>query len=645
MPRVAPPIVNVVIGTAGHIDHGKSSLVRRLTGIDPDRLPEEKERGLTIDLGFAPCLLKDGRRIGIVDVPGHEKFVKNMVAGATGIDLVLLLVAANDGVMPQTREHLHIMSLLGVKRGIVVVTKIDMVDRELTEVVIEEVRDLVKGSFLETAPLCPISVVTDEGFPHFWDTLNAMVAATPPKSTDGAFRMPVQRVFSAKGFGTVVTGIPLSGRASLGDTVEFLPLGKTGRIRGLQAYKSDVNEVRAGHSSALNVSDVDHNLVVRGFVVATPGYFQARTTVEARLSYLSDFTVPLKTHLPIRFHTGTAEVMGKMILLDRKEASPGEEVLVQFLLEDPVVAAPGDYFVVRHQSPTVTIGGGKIIASLGRKLRRNRAEVLEDLSERERVMTDAEPSVEYAVKASGARALARDPVAHETGLTVERTAELLAALVAKGRLIPIHQGNRFLHVDALAKTREKALASLAAFHAENPLRAGIERIAFRNRLELENEAYDLVLGELLRTAAVVEENAFLRAANFQVRMNDEFRRLSGQLEQLLLETEFNTPRPDELPGLLKATAEKAAQVLRILVESGTIIRLKDDILLHQKAIEKARELLVKQIQEKGEVISGDFRTALATSRKYVIPLLDWFDEQGITVREGSRRVLHPKHRG
>ncbi|MBI5366021.1 MAG: selenocysteine-specific translation elongation factor [Planctomycetes bacterium] len=643
MPRIDTPIVNVVIGTAGHIDHGKSSLVRRLTGIDPDRLPEEKERGLTIDLGFAPCTLKDGRRVGIVDVPGHEKFVKNMVAGSTGIDLVILLVAANDGVMPQTREHLQIMQLLGVQRGIIAVTKIDMVDPELTAVVVEEVRDLVKGTFLESAPICPLSVVSDEGFAAFWDTLNQAIAATPPKSTDGAFRMPVQRVFSAKGFGTVVTGIPLSGRIGLGDVVEFLPLGRTGRIRGLQAYKADVNEVRAGHSSALNVADIDHNLVQRGFVVATPGYFSARTSVEGRLQYLKGFKVPLDTHIPIRFHTGTAEVMGKLVLLDRKQAQPGEEVLVQVLLDDPVTAAPGDFFVVRHQSPTITLGGGKIISSFGRKLRRNRPEVLADLEERERVMNQAEPSVEYTVKAAGAKPLTRDQITHASGLTAERAAEILTSLTTKGRLLPLHAGTRFVHVEALAAARATALASLAAYHQEQALRAGIERIPFRARLDFDHDVYDLVLAELLRTGAVVEENGFLRRAEFGVKLNEEFKRLAATLEETLLATRFATPRPDELPGLLKTTPEKAAGVLRILLEGGVAVRLKDDVLLHRRMIDEARALLIKQIGEKGEVISGEFRDQLKTTRKYVIPLLDWFDEQGVTVRDGSRRVLNPKH--
>ncbi|MGH7150977.1 MAG: selenocysteine-specific translation elongation factor, partial [Planctomycetota bacterium] len=309
-------IHRIVLGTAGHIDHGKSTLVEKLTGVNPDRLPEEKERGMTIDLGFAPLVLEDGRRVGIVDVPGHERFIKNMVAGATGIDAVLLVVAADDGVMPQTREHLEIMELLGLRRGMVVVTKVDLAERDLLPLVLEDVRALVAGTFLEGAPLFPVSSTTGEGWPPFREALERFLRETPPRSSEGVFRMPIQRVFSARGHGTVVTGIPVSGRIRLGDRVEILPGPLTGRLRGIQAYRESVEEARAGHSSALNLSDLDYREVRRGMTAAVPGFFKAASMVEAKFRYLPRNRRPLLDRTEVRFHAGTAETIGVAVLLD-----------------------------------------------------------------------------------------------------------------------------------------------------------------------------------------------------------------------------------------------------------------------------------------------------------------------------------------
>ena len=354
-------IFNVVIGTAGHIDHGKSTLVEKLTGIHPDRLPEEKARGLTIDLGFAPLTLKSGQRIGVIDVPGHEKLVKNMVAGATGIDLVLLVVAADDGVMPQTREHVSIMDLLGLTEGIVVLSKIDMVDSDLRELVKDDIQETLRGTFLENAPVVELSSVTGEGLDKLLDVIHARIAILKPKETSGIFRMPIQRVFSSKGFGTVVTGVPLRGTTVLGDTLEVVPLGKKGRVRGIHAYREATDMARAGHSSAINLTDVDYREVHRGMVLTQPGYFQGSTMFEASLKYLASNTRPLPHQTSIRLHLGTVEGLGKVYLLEKKTVEPGEEAYVQFRLDEPIVAAPGDRFVLRLHSPLETIGGGEIL--------------------------------------------------------------------------------------------------------------------------------------------------------------------------------------------------------------------------------------------------------------------------------------------
>ena len=352
----------IVIGTAGHIDHGKSTLVKVLTGIDPDRLKEEQERGMTIDLGFARFRLPDGRRVGMVDVPGHERFIKNMVAGATGIDLVILVVAANDGVMPQTREHLSIMQLLGVGRGLVALTKIDMVEAGLVELALEDVRATIQGTFLEGAPILPLSSITGEGLEEFKQVLFRLASETPPRSDAGVFRLPVQRVFSAKGFGTVVTGIPVSGSVALGDVLEVLPRGLRGKVRGLQAYQESTERARAGHSTAINLADVDQHEVTRGNVLATPGFFRPTRMVAASLDALALLDKPVEDRTAIRLHTGTAEALGELVLLDCEELEPGGSALVQLRLEEPVVCAPG----VRRGSSRATRGSAPGPASRAR---------------------------------------------------------------------------------------------------------------------------------------------------------------------------------------------------------------------------------------------------------------------------------------
>ncbi|MEK7866062.1 MAG: selenocysteine-specific translation elongation factor, partial [Planctomycetota bacterium] len=538
-------IFNVIVGTSGHIDHGKSSLVRKLTGIDPDRLPEEKERGMTIDLGFAPCFLKNGQKVGIIDVPGHERFVKNMVAGATSIDFVMLVVAADDGVMPQTREHLSIMKLLGVRRGMVVVTKVDMVDKDMVELVVEDVKDLVKGSFLEGTPICPISVVTGDGWEPFWEELNRQIAALPTKNVEGVFRMPIQRVFSAKGFGTIVTGVPISGRVAIGDTLEILPHERKGRIRGLQAYHNDVEEIKAGHSSAINIADVRPENVVRGNVVVTPGYFRPGTMVNARFKYLAESHGPLKDQMPVRLHVGTAEILGTVVLLDRKEYAPGDEGFVQIRLEELVVCAPGDAYVLRIQSPMITIGGGRVVSLGNEKLRRMRPEVTEALAEEEKSLPDPKAWVEFLVKQGLTEPITPQAIDVATALTRPHVDAALAALKAAGSVVVLPDGDRLLHRAGVDAAIEKLRQCLSRFHNENLLRVGPDKHGLRNVAGLDPQVFELGLEEGLKQKRVAEENGLYRLPERQMKLSSEVQKLAGRIEAILKETRFVTPRPDE----------------------------------------------------------------------------------------------------
>jgi selenocysteine-specific elongation factor len=651
------PIYNIIIGTAGHIDHGKSSLVRRLTGIDPDRLPEEQERGMTIDLGFAPYLLRDGRKVGIIDVPGHERFIKNMVAGATSIDLVLLVVAADDGIMPQTREHLRIMTLLGLRRGLVVLNKIDLVERDIADVVAEEARDLVKGTFLEGAPILPVSTVTGEGIDRLRETLEAMVQATPPRPVEGVFRMPVQRVFSARGHGTIVTGVPLSGRAAVGDTLEVLPPGIRSRVRGLQAYRGDVTEVRTGHSSAINLADVDHAQVKRGDVVAAPGYFRPARCVDAVFRYLPEGMPepdgpegagagrPLRHLAAVRFHAGSAEVVGEIALLDRDLLRPGEEALVQFRLADPVVVGAGDYFVARLQSPMWTIGGGRVLGSSDVRRRRKRPEILGELRAAAEGLDRPEARAEAALRRFGEKPASLEAWAVEARETPERIAAMAGPLRAAGALVDLPDSKKVIHADGLARARQLLAAALERYHREQPLRLGLDRPALRAAAGLDPEVFEAALAAAL-AARAIEESAgagperIVRLAGFAPRLAHEDEGTTRALEQALREGRFAPPGRKDLQARFPALKpERVNRLLQLLRDQGTIAILKDDTLVHREALEEARALLVKTIQAEGAIESAKFRDLLGTTRKYVIPILEHFDEVGLTVRDGNVRRL------
>ena len=630
-------IYNVIIGTAGHIDHGKSTLVKRLTGIDPDRLPEEKEREMTIDLGFAPYILKNGQRVGIIDVPGHERFIKNMVAGATSIDLVLLVVAADESINLQTREHVSIMSLLGLKRGIIVLTKIDKADPEFRQMVAEEVQQLCKGTFLEKAPIHEVSALTGEGMDALTAMINKMVAETPAHDVSGVFRMPIQRVFTSKGFGTIITGVPMNGQAKIGDTLEVIPLGQTGRIRALQAYKSDVTEIRAGHSSAVNISDIAHQDLHRGMVAATPGYFKASRYVEARFKYQPDKPRTLKNFAPIKLHAGTVECDGHIVLLDKREMNPGDEGYVQFRLDEPIVVAAGDPYIARLQSPMYTIGGGKILDASDQKLKRLKDEITLKLVEKEQTLSSGDSSLEWALKDAGRRTLNLQELSKAAKMSVKDCEEGLKKL--EGKILRF-DSNRFMHQAAFEATMDHLAVLVEHYHIKNPLRAGIEVLALRQGSNFEVPLYERALKTLVERGTLVAEADKVRRASFAVKMSREESECAAQIERAVQETRFNTPRIDELQTQLrKYTKDRIEKALGFLVDNGTIVRLKDDVLFHRDTVKEAGEIITREIQEKGPIEAARFRDLVGTTRKYVIPLLEHLDSIGVTKRVENKRVL------
>jgi selenocysteine-specific elongation factor len=627
-----------MIGTAGHIDHGKTALVRLLTGCETDTLAEERQRGLTINLGFAPCRLADNSRVGIVDVPGHEKFIKNMVAGAAGIDMVLLVVAADDGVMPQTREHLSIVELLGVKKGLIAVTKIDMVEGEMAELVIEELKDYLKGTFLEGAPICPVSSISGEGYDGFYHALNDMVSSINPREISGVFRLPVERAFTLKGYGTVATGIPFSGRVAVGDTLELVPGTKKCRVRGMQVYNEMANEGFAGQCVALNITDLSQDDFTRGMSLVTPGYFEPTPFIAARLKLLDSCPVPVKNRTPVRFHTGTAEVMGRVILLDHKTLEPGDEALVQLRLDEQQIVGPGDHYIIRLNSPLVTVGGGVILGGGRRRLKQFKEWIIEDLIEKESAISNETTFVEHLLKEERYVPQRGGDLAKKANLPRERITEIIDELHKTGRIARIGNKDLYVHILPFENLEQKVLDILRDFHQHKPVSLGMSRIDVRKELKLDSVLLDEVVNSLISSGTVIEEAKSLRLSDFKVALDGKRRKLKSQIEEKLQTDLFKPNSPEDLANFLKTSPKIVGELLALSAQERTLIEL-DGIFFHTDSIEEARNRLVEHLKKEEKIGAASFRDLLGTTRKFSYALLEHFDLAGVTVRIENLRYL------
>jgi selenocysteine-specific elongation factor len=630
----------IVIGTAGHIDHGKSTLVRALTGIEPDRFKEELERGMTIDLGFANFELPDGRRVGMVDVPGHERFIKNMVAGATGIDLVMLVVAADDGVMPQTREHLAIMDMLGVRRGLIVLNKIDLVDEEMVDLAEEDVRDATAGTFLEGAPLVRCSGVQGEGIEELLRVLSELAQEAEPRSEEGVFRMPIQRVFSAKGFGTILTGIPVSGSVRVGEMLELQPGGLRGKVRGIQAYHEQAEVARAGHSTAINLSDVRHDQVERGFVLSSPGFFEPAQMFGAELQVIASSPMAVSDRLAVRIHTGTTEAVGEVILLETDELAPGESGLVQLRLEAPLVAAPGDRFVLRLASPAFTLGGGVLIERSRHRLKRFKQFAIDELRRQADGLSSVPEFLEVTLarRSPGLISLAELAVVGQR--SPKEAAEALEDLAGRGLVRGFEGGKKWVHAEVFERAVSVLVAELEGWFAERPWRVRADAIAVRSRTHYEPAFFEVVLAGACE-AGLVEGHSGGRVA-----LPGREARLEGaeteQLEALcerLERAEFQPPTIEELAAAVGAQTDRAEALLELLVDQGRVRHVGAGVFLSAKSMERAREAVRTNCEAHGDLDIPTLRDQLGTTRKFLIPLLEHFDTTGLTVRAGSNRVL------
>ncbi|MFA5843866.1 MAG: selenocysteine-specific translation elongation factor [Coriobacteriia bacterium] len=627
---------SLVLGTAGHIDHGKSSLVLALTGTDPDRLPEEKERGVTIELGFARLDLPSGRSMGVVDVPGHERFVRQMVAGATGIDVVLLVVAADDGVMPQTREHLAVVDLLGIPKGVVALTKSDLADPEWLELVRADVEALLRGTTIEGAPIVAVSSRTGEGLDELRAVLDEVAQGTPSRQAALPARLPVDRVFTIAGAGTVVTGTLWSGSVTKDDPLEVLPSGRTCRVRSVQVHSKAVERAGAGQRVALNLAGIERDEVARGDVLAAPGTLTVTDRFDARFTYLPAEEKPFRSGARVHVHHGTREVLGRVLLMDGDELLPGGTAYAQVRLEEPLAPRYDDRFIVRSYSPMWTIGGGVVLDV--RPPRRTR------IGDLERALLDALAARDVAgaaVRLLAARGVPLGSADVAATLGVPRAA-VAEALNAAG-LERLKVGGETLFADpaALAALLAMLERELRAFHASQPKATGMAVAALRDRVDrhLEPRTFDALLGVAVSRGIAAVEKGVARHPEAAVSALATADAAVASLEALLASQGLAPGTVAELSAEAGIDAGVARKALTRLVAEGRVVRLSGEMHFHADAIARARSGIETFLREHGTMLAKDARDVLGSSRKYVVPLLEYFDAQGLTKRDGDARVL------
>ena len=624
-----------VIGTAGHIDHGKSSLIRALTGINPDRLKEEQEREMTIDLGFAYLTLPSGRRVSIVDVPGHERFIKNMLAGATGIDLVLFCVAADEGMMPQSREHLDILNLLGLKNGVVVVTKRDLVDEDWYQLIVEDIKEELAGTFLEGAPMVAVSSRTGEGLDELKVLIDSYADRIEERPRSAPARFPVDRVFTIAGFGTVLTGTLWEGTVRVGQELELLPQGVRVRVRNLQTHKEDVQEASAAVRLAINITGAERSAIKRGDVLAEPGYFAPSTSLDVKISLLDD--APLLTHAEqVHFYHATTETIARVRLLYTDELKPGESAYAQVVLGDPVIARRGDRFVIRRFSPLVTIGGGTVLSPRARRRRRFEDRYREELEKYE--TASDKDFMEYAVLHAGFEGISTEELKMASSLREDRLKELLTQFESSGTLFSL--GGRWFHASVDRDGAEAIKAELTKFFAGNPWATGMDREELRSRAGIEDrKLYSRLLSSLTSSGAIVVEQDLVRLAGRKAELSPEDRKLRSQIENAFVKDLFNPPLPEDVWNSFAGKERRARQLFDTLVEDKIIVKVAADTYMHRKAIREAQTVVREFIAKHGSMTVGQLRDALKTSRRYAVPLMEYFDKIRFTKRVGDTRVL------
>jgi len=630
----------LIIGTAGHIDHGKTSLIRALTGQDTDRLKEEKERGISIDLGFAHFDGPDGARAGVVDVPGHERFIRNMLAGAHGVDLVLFTVAADDGVMPQTEEHLDILHLLGVRRGVFVVTKIDLVDASRVAAVREEIEILTLDTTLEGAPIIAVSTVTGEGLDVLRSAIAAQLAAPAGPPPPGYFRMPVDRAFVMRGHGVVVTGTAIAGTVSEGDPVRVLPSGERARVRSLESHGVPVASARHGQRVAMNLAGVEREDLGRGHVVCDEGLERVTDRLDAWVEIRPAARRPLPSHSRVRFHLGTAEVMGKLVVLGGgTELEPRTSGWAQIVLAEPVLALRGDRFILRDETARWTLGGGEVANPFATRHRRSE----EHLVERLQAMRRTDHARAARAFLDLAPEFASDLVTVGQALNLCED-EAAAALAAAPAVVPIPERSapEAYTTEAMWRCLEEAVVgAVAAAHRDHPLAPGLEMESLRAGLpwEVSPRIFRWCVDRLVAAGTLVREESLVRSPDHRVSLGAEARVLGERVERLLAEGRFMPPDVRQLEEATRVGRTRLTEVLGVLESEGRVARIAPDLFYAGAAAEEAKAIVVEHCRRHGEITAATFRDLIGASRKFAIAFLDWCDRTGVTVRVGDLRKL------
>ncbi|MFI5295044.1 MAG: selenocysteine-specific translation elongation factor [Thermodesulfovibrionales bacterium] len=619
---------HIILGTAGHIDHGKSSLVKALTGIDPDRLKEEKERGITIDIGFADLVFSEsGLTVGIVDVPGHEKLIRNMLAGAGGIDMVLLVIAADEGIMPQSREHLAICDLLKIKCGLIAITKADLVERAWVDLIRDEVINFVRGTFLENSPIVPVSAKTGENLDTLKKEIEDLALKVAPKDTGGLFRLPIDRVFTLKGFGTVITGTAISGKVSLDDPLEILPANIKARVRGLQSHGSAIDTAYAGQRVAVNLQGVEKESLARGDVAVTPLSFAETKSLDAFLELLPE-TPTLKNKSLVHFYVGTAETVARIILYEKEELKPGDNCYCQFRLQDPVIAVAGDRYIIRRFSPLETLGGGEILDPS--PIRKRRRGAVEDLGMLYSGGLDQKVSIK--IEKSGPQGISINTIRGWIRADVKSLDNAIEKLERAGEFIVFE--DLIIHRKPFLSLQNEILGLLRAFHKKNPLKPGMSKEEIRNQLRIDARLFNFILGGL---KDVLVEKDLVRLGEFKVELSSREEEFKVKMLDLLEKGGFQPPTKEEISSSLKIEQKRLTDILSLMSKEGRVVRMSESLYMSTGVYNEMLSLLETFFKKKPEMTVAEFRDLLNTTRKYALPFLEFLDSQKVTLRTGDVR--------
>ncbi|MGM0410380.1 MAG: selenocysteine-specific translation elongation factor [Bacillota bacterium] len=632
---------NLIIGTAGHIDHGKTTLIKALTGDDTDRLEEEKERGISIELGFSDLEFDNGMQLGIIDVPGHEKFIKNMLAGAGGVDIALLVVSADEGVMAQTEEHLAILDLLNIKRGIIALSKVDKVEKEWLELVKEDTKDKLKGTFLEGEEIVEVSSIENIGINKLKKKIMDIALSIEDKDPDDNVYYPIDRVFSLSGHGTVITGTLVSGKISVEDKLTIYPQEKEVRIRSLQVHNESADVVYPGQRVGINVAGIDKKEINRGDVLATTDSLEKTDFIDGRLNILENSPMILEHGDRIRFHIGAREILGRVYMIEKEKILPGENALVQFRLEEEIVARYRENFVIRRYSPMTTIGGGVVIDNNPPYRKKLDKKALTELKIKEK--GSKEDRVTLELKLEKEKPLNKEILAKNTNISLKNINDIIEILIKKNKIIELSNGNEksYLHKENYDKLKEEIFDLLKEYHEKYSLRLGFPKEELREKISfvLNKKEFDQILKNLEIKNKIKIREAKIALNNFEIEYNSKQRKIKNELIKIF-ENNFMPPTIDQLNSELKYNEDEILEVFNVLVNKGLFVKIAHKLYFHKNQIDKAKELLINYLKENESIELSEFRDLLESSRKYALPLLEYFDQKKFLIRDGDKRKLN-----